>query len=122
VHRDEQGSIDDDKEGLEGHKVENTILEHRVLTRPEIQQYRQEYSQKAEKDVTYLEQVWYSGADSLKLSGNEMKQLSGIIENAHIYEGLLAAVEVRPNAVMSLFRWLSEAWHVAIKDLRLFCP
>jgi hypothetical protein len=46
-----------------------------------------------------------------------MKQLSRIIENAHIYEGLLAAMEVCPKAVMSLFRWLSEAWHVAIKDL-----
>jgi hypothetical protein len=46
-----------------------------------------------------------------------MKQLSGIIENAHIYKGLLAAVEARPKAVMALFRWLSEAWRVAIKDL-----
>jgi hypothetical protein len=46
-----------------------------------------------------------------------MKQLSGIIENTHIYEGLLAAMEVHPKAVMSLFRWLSEAWCVAIKDL-----
>jgi hypothetical protein len=46
-----------------------------------------------------------------------MKQLSGIIENAHIYEGLLTAMEACPKAVMSLFRWLSEAWSVAIKVL-----
>jgi hypothetical protein len=117
VHRDEQENIDDEEEGPEGHKLENTIVEHRSLTRPEIQQYRQEYSQKGKKDVTYLEQVWSSGADSLELSGHEMKQLSGIIENAHIYKGLLAAVEARPKAVMALFRWLSEAWRVAIKDL-----
>jgi hypothetical protein len=52
--RDQQESIADEK-GLEGHKLENTIVEHRALTRPEIQQYRQEYSQKGEKDVTYLE-------------------------------------------------------------------
>jgi hypothetical protein len=117
VRRDEQESIDYNGEGLEGHKLENLIVEHRALTRPEIQQYRQEYSQKGEKDVTYLERVWSSGADSLELSGNEMKQLSGIIENAHIYEGLLTAVEACPKVVMSLFRWLSEAWGVAIKDL-----
>jgi hypothetical protein len=116
VHRDEQGSIEDE-EGLEGHKLENAILEHRALTIPEIQQYRLEYTQKGEKDVTYLEQVWSSGADSLELLGNEKKQLSGIIENAHIYEVLLAAMEVRPKAVMSLFRWLSEAWCVVIKEL-----
>jgi hypothetical protein len=116
VHRDEQGSIEDE-EGLEGHKLENAILEYRALTIPEIQQYRLEYTQKGEKDVTYLEQVWSSGADSLKLSGNEMKQCSRIIENAHIYEGLWAAVEARPKVVMSLFRWLSEVWCVAIRDL-----
>jgi hypothetical protein len=46
-----------------------------------------------------------------------MKQLSGIIENAHICEGLLSAMEAYHKAVMSLFRWLSEAWCVAIKDL-----
>jgi hypothetical protein len=46
-----------------------------------------------------------------------MKQLSGIIENAHIYEGLLPAMEACHKAVMSLFRWLSETWSVAIKDL-----
>jgi hypothetical protein len=61
VHGDEQRSIDD-KEGLEGHKLESTIVKHRALTRPEIQQYRQEYSQKGEKDVTYLEWVWSSGS------------------------------------------------------------
>jgi hypothetical protein len=46
-----------------------------------------------------------------------MKQHSGIIENSHIYEGLLAAMEACPKAVMSLFRWLSELWLVAIRDL-----
>jgi hypothetical protein len=46
-----------------------------------------------------------------------MKQLSGIIENIHIYEGLLPSTEACHKAIMSLFRWLSEAWCVAIKDL-----
>jgi hypothetical protein len=54
VRRDEQESIEDE-ERLERHELENTIIEHRALTRPEIQQYRQEYSQKGEKDVTYYE-------------------------------------------------------------------
>jgi hypothetical protein len=36
VHRDEQESVDDE-EGLEGNKLENTIVKHRALTRPEIQ-------------------------------------------------------------------------------------
>jgi hypothetical protein len=117
VYRDEQESIDHDGEGLEGHKLENIIIEHRAFTRPEIHQYRQEFSQKGEKDVTYLEQVWSSGADSLELSDNEMKQLSGINENACIFEGLLIAMEACPKAVMSLIRWLSEAWHIAIRDL-----
>jgi hypothetical protein len=45
VRRGEQESTDD----VEGHKFENTIVEHRALTRPEIQQYRQEYSQKRRK-------------------------------------------------------------------------
>jgi hypothetical protein len=57
VCRDEQESIDDEEEGLQGHKLENTFVEHRTLIRPEIQQYRQEYSQKGEKDVTYLESL-----------------------------------------------------------------
>jgi hypothetical protein len=64
VRRDEQESIEDE-ERLERHELENTIIEHRALTRPEIQQYRQEYAQKGEKDITYLERVWSSGTDSL---------------------------------------------------------
>jgi hypothetical protein len=39
VPRDKQESIDDE-EGLEGHKFEDTIIKHRALTRPEVQQYR----------------------------------------------------------------------------------
>jgi hypothetical protein len=44
---------------------ETTIIEKRSLTRAELQQYRTEFAQRGEKDVTYLERIWSSGANTV---------------------------------------------------------
>jgi hypothetical protein len=86
---------------VKGHEEsgeETTIIEKRSLTRTELQQYRTEFAQRGEKDVTYLDRVWSNGADRVELSAAEMRQLEGMIENPHIHEGLLMALEVCPEA------------------------
>jgi hypothetical protein len=75
---------------------ETTIIKKRSLTRTELQQYRTEFAQKGEKDVTYLERIWSNGAD-IELSAAEMKQWAGMIGNPHIHKGLLVALEARIN-------------------------
>jgi hypothetical protein len=49
--------------GREESGEEITIIEKRSLTRTELQQYRTEFAQKGEKDVTYLERMWSNGAE-----------------------------------------------------------
>jgi hypothetical protein len=43
--------------GREESGEETTIIEKRSLTRTELQQYRTEFAQRGEKDVTYLERI-----------------------------------------------------------------
>jgi hypothetical protein len=50
-----------------------------------------------------------------------MKELSGIIENAHIYKGLLAAIEARPKAVVSL-QMAIRSMARSCERFRLFHP
>jgi hypothetical protein len=80
--------------GREESGEETTIIETRSLTRTELQPYRTEFAQRGEKDVTYLKRMWSNGADTVELSVAEMRQLAGMIENPHIHEGLLMALEV----------------------------
>jgi hypothetical protein len=49
--------------GREESGEEITIIEKRSLTRTKLQQYRTEFAQKGEKDVTYLERMWSNGAE-----------------------------------------------------------
>jgi hypothetical protein len=79
--------------GYEESGEETTIIEKRSLTRTELQQYRTEFAQRGEKDVTYLEGIWSNGANTVKLSAAEIIQLAGMTENPHIHEGLLMALE-----------------------------
>jgi hypothetical protein len=77
---------------------EITIIEKRSLTRTELRQYRTEFAQKGEKDVTYLERIWSNGADTVELSAAEMRQMTGMTEHPHIHKGLLMALEACPEA------------------------
>jgi hypothetical protein len=43
--------------GCEESGEETTIIEKRSLIRTELQQYRTEFAQRGEKDVTYLERI-----------------------------------------------------------------
>jgi hypothetical protein len=69
--------------GHEESEEETTIIEKRFLTRAELQQYRTEFAQRGEKDVTYLERIW---SNRVELLAAEMRQLAGMIENPHIHE------------------------------------
>jgi hypothetical protein len=82
-----------------------------------LQQYRTEFAQRGEKDVTYLEIIRSNGADTVELSAAEMKQLTGMIENPHIHEGLLMALEACPEAIRTLFAWITEAWRNTVPDM-----
>jgi hypothetical protein len=46
-----------------------------------------------------------------------MKQLAGMIENPHIHEGLLMALEACPEAIRTLFAWITEAWRNTVPDM-----
>jgi hypothetical protein len=48
-----------------------------------------------------------------------MRQLAGMIENPHIHEGLMMALEVRPEATRTLFVWITEAWRNTVPDMGL---
>jgi hypothetical protein len=64
--------------GCEVSGEETTIIEKRSLTRTELQQYRTEFAQRGEKNVTYLERIWSNGADPVELLATEMRQLAGM--------------------------------------------
>jgi hypothetical protein len=98
---------------VKGHE-ETTIIEKRSLTRTELQQYRTEFSQRGEKDVKYLERIWSNGADTGELSAAEMRQLAGMIENPHIHEGLLMALEARPD---NRGAWITEVRRNTVPDM-----
>jgi hypothetical protein len=82
-----------------------------------LQQYRTEFAQRGEKDVTYLERTWCNGANTIKLSAAEMRQLAGMIENPHIHEGLLMVLEACPEATRTLFAWITEAWRNTVQNM-----
>jgi hypothetical protein len=96
---------------------ETTIMEKRSMTRIEVQKYRTEFAKRGEKDVTHLERIWSNGADTVELLAAELKQLAGMIENPHIHEGLLMALEACPEAIRTLFAWITEAWRNTVPDM-----
>jgi hypothetical protein len=95
--------------GREESGEETTIIEKRSLTRTELQQYRTEFAQRGEKDITYLERIWSNGANTVELLAAEMKQLAGMIENPYIHKGLLMALESCPEAIRTLFACITES-------------
>jgi hypothetical protein len=76
---------------VKGHEEESgeetTIIEKRSLTRTELHQYRTEFAQRGEKDVTYLERIWSNGADTVELLAAEMKQLASMIKKTPHTQG-----------------------------------
>jgi hypothetical protein len=105
---------------VKGHEEsgeETTVIEKRSLTRTELQQYRTEFAQRGQKDVTYVERIWSNGAKTVEILAAEMRQLAGMIENPHIHEGLLMALEACPEATRTLFAWITEAWRNTVPDM-----
>jgi hypothetical protein len=76
-----------------------------------------EFAQRGEKNVTYLERIWFNEADTVELSAAEMRQLAGMIENPHIHKGVLMALELHPEATRTLFAWITEAWRNTVPDM-----
>jgi hypothetical protein len=58
-------------------------------------------------------------ADKVELLAAQMRQLAGIVENPHIHEGLLTALEVHPKATRTLFAWITEAWRNTVPEIDL---
>jgi hypothetical protein len=46
-----------------------------------------------------------------------MRQLAGMIENLHIHEGLLMALEACPESTRTFFAWITEAWRNTVPDM-----
>lgn len=95
------------------------VIETRDMSRAEILQLRNDFSQKGQTDGDFLFMLWSKGGESIRLSGNEVKQLNLQIDQPPVQEALSRLADMDKLEVRNLFEWVRRAWREGIPNMDL---
>lgn len=93
------------------------VIETRDLTRPEMVQLRQDFSQKGQTDGDFLFTIHSKGGESIRLAGKEMQVVNIQIDNPSVADTLAKIIQEEPDRVRTLWDWIAIAWAEAIPHI-----